>query len=160
MAFAVAWVLGGGKGLRDYAASTLQPLRHGTVLRYDDEVHAIWSGWWRGDGYRLSNDINPAVVFLASDAARDCSLAIASFPLRADSDVPQRIYAALNGDTSAGPVAIFVEQHVVIAHVGDIVNGVNVLKLRLPDAHKTNARDERIEAIGLRSIEFVCRDGN
>lgn len=160
IAFAVDWLAGGGKDLRDYAASSLRPLQAGTPLRYDDEIHAIWSGWWmRGTGYRLSNDINPAVVFVADHVARDCSLVLASFPLPAGSEAPQRIYAALNGGVSAGPVAIVAEQRVVIAHVGDVVDGVNVLKLRLPDAHKASAQDERIEAIGLRSIEFFCREG-
>lgn len=156
-AFAAAWIAGRGKTPVDYAASSLQPLPLNQPLGYDDNAHAIWSGWWMtGNGFRMTNAVHPAVVFLASRAARDCRVTIAAFPLSSGSERSQRIYASLNGQRPAGPYEIATEGKIVISTAGDLVDGVNVLRLRLPDAHKTNVMDERVESIAVRSIAFSC----
>lgn len=154
VAFAAVWMAGGGKTVVDYATTSLQPLPADRMLRYDDKIHAIWSGWWTPDnGRRLTNDTNPKVVFLAV-AAHDCSVALAAGPVGA----PQTVLAALNGGEPGGRVVIGDDRTVVIAHAGDLVDGANVLALRLPDARKTAVRDERVESIGVRSIVLTCSD--
>jgi hypothetical protein len=154
IAFVVAYAAGYGKTVMDYAAVALQPLPADGRLRYDDQVHAIWSGWWAPAGRsRLTNDADPKVVFVAR-AARDCSVALNAFPLGAT----QTVSAVLNGGAPSGRLAIKAEQTIVIEHVGDLVDGANVLTLRLPDAHKTVVWDERTKSLGLRSIALACSD--
>ena len=94
-------------------------------------------------------------MFLAA-RARDCSVELVAFPLIGNGFAVQTIYATLNGGALMGPVAIGAEQRIAIAHVGDLVDGVNYVTLRLPDAHKTDVMDDRVKSLGVRSIAFAC----
>jgi hypothetical protein len=155
-AFTVEWLTGSGKSMFDYAQHSLQPLESNGKLAYDDRLHAIWSGWWTpSQGYRLTNGADPDVVFV-SGATRDCSIVLAAFPLLGGSRPSQVVYAALNGGDFSGPVSVAAGGEFRLAHVGNLVAGVNRLTLRLPYAGKINATDERVLALGVQSIAFVC----
>src|SRR5689334_2743008 len=95
-AFVVCWMTDRGKNVIDYAQS-LQTLPRKTALIYDDHAHAMWSGWWvPSAGYRLTNAADSEVIF-RTDAAPDCSVDLAAFPLVVDERHSQVAYAALNG---------------------------------------------------------------
>jgi hypothetical protein len=155
----VAAVLGGrGKTAVDYAGTSLEPLAEGQAIRYDDRRHALWSGWQAPspEGFRYSNAASPDILFRATKPARDCTAIIAAFPLLVGTDEAQRVEVVLNGVEA--PESVFVRKEGVFraAHVGDLVEGVNVLSLRLPDAGRAVPIDEHVLALGLRSVEFEC----
>jgi hypothetical protein len=156
VAFAAEWLAGGGKSAIDYAQHSLQPLQSNRRLAYDDRRRAVWSGWWTpSQGYRLTNGADPDVLFVAG-ATHDCSIDLAAFPLLRGDRTSQVVYAALNGGDFSEPVSIATGGEFRFAHVGNLVEGVNRLTLRLPYAGKINAMDERALALGVRSIAFVC----
>ena len=157
VAFGVDWLAGGGKTVLDYAVRSLQPLPPSRVIAYDDDTHALWSGWWTpAKGYRLTNDTDPKIIFLA-ERARDCGIELTAVPLEEATAHPQPIYVALNGRTPVGPAVLSQDRNAVIAHIGDLADGANVLAFRLPEARKMNLRDERALAIGVRSVALACR---
>lgn len=156
--FAVALVSGRGRTATDYARVLLDPVATGQPILAGERRRAIWSGWQlpSASGERLSNAANPDILFRAAAAARDCDVLLAAHPLLVGNETSQRIIVSLNGVTSpplfagAGGVYRF-------AHAGDLIDGVNTLSFRLPDAGRATPTDEHVLAIGLRSVTFECR---
>jgi hypothetical protein len=159
--FTTALLSGHGKSAIDYAQRSLKPLPAGQPLGFADRDHAIWSGWRMPstDGYRLTNAANPDIVFRIEARARDCDAIIAAFPLLATGQRFQTMHVALNGSEVAKPVLVGAEGEFRIGNIGNLVDGINTLSLRLPDAGRALPADEHVLALGLRSVEFVCQQG-
>lgn len=159
LSFIAALLAGHGKNAVDYAQRLLKPLPAGQPLGYADRDHAIWSGWQipSTSGYRLTNAATPDVVFRYPTAGRDCDVIVKGFPLLAEGQQYQRLYVALNGSSLSEPALVRSEGIFRLAKVGDIVDGINTLTLRLLDAGRARPADEHVLALGLRSIEFVCQ---
>jgi hypothetical protein len=156
--FVAALLLGHGKTAIDYARRSLKPLPIGQPLVYADRDHASWSGWQMpsADGYRLTNAANPDIVFRAAAKARGCDVILAVFPLLVGNERFQRMRVALNGVEAAELAIVNGEGKFRVANVGGLIDGINVLSLRLPNAGRARPTDEHVLALGLRSVEFVC----
>jgi hypothetical protein len=155
VAFVVTTLTGSGKTAVDYAQRSLQLLPADLMVRYDDQAHAMWSGWSTpGAGFRLTNAGDPDVIFISSGARHGCSIELAAFPM--PGATAQTVSAALNRGPFGERVAVAGEGRFRLMKVGDIVPGVNQLSLRLANARKANAMDEHVLALGVRFIAFAC----
>jgi hypothetical protein len=157
--FVAAALSGRGRSAADYARASLEPLATSQPISYADLRHAIWSGWQAasGDGYRLSNAANPDILFRTTELAQDCDVIFSIFPLLVGDEKFQRMLVALNDVETPALVAVTTDGQLRVAHAGNLVDGVNILSLRLPDAGGVRPTDEHVLAVGLRSAAFECR---
>ena len=157
--FLTAAFSGRGRTAADYARVSLEPQAAGQSIGYADLRHAIWSGWQAASpgGFRLSNAANPDILFRTTKPAQDCDVIFTMFPLLVGDEKSQRMHVALNGIGAPAPVVITTDGQLRVAHAGDLVDGVNTLSLRLPDAGRARPTDEHVLAVGFRSVAFECR---
>jgi hypothetical protein len=162
LAWLAAYRHGGSKRALDYAqAAIVTPLGPGEVLPASDQRRAMWSGWWSAerDGVRLSTSRSPDILFRWTHAAAACDLSIAAFPKLAPGQRAQPLYARINGAPFVGPVEVAADGTYRLRGVGAVGPELNVLTLWLPQAQRMHPKDERMLALGVRSVSLAC-DGD
>lgn len=147
-------VSGGGRSIKQYSSSHIVS---GTEI-FANSINEIWSGWWSPtDGYRLATSLRPDLVFGWVGRPRsDCAATLSAFLPDPIKGHDQQLVWRLNSGDWHGPVVVSGDAQLVLAPLGTIVKGTNILTFRLPDARVATAPDTRLLSIALRSLRIDC----